>query len=153
MRKFEIVKDEELHKYHYLNKENVILPKRQTIKSAGYDFYLPYDISICAGKNCIVKTGIKVMLEDDEVFEIYIRSSMAIKNSLVILNQVGIIDADYYNNNENDGHIMIALYNNSSSDIYLKKGDRIAQGIFKKYLITYDDDVKISRVGGIGSTK
>jgi len=148
-----MIREDELNKYDELDKENIVLPMRQTKKSAGYDFYLPYDVTISVGKNCIVKTGVKVMLEEDEVLEIYIRSSMAIKKGLMLVNQVGIIDADYYNNADNDGHIMIAIFNSSDCDVCLKKGDRIAQGVFKKYLITCDDDTSNCRSGGIGSTK
>ena len=101
MRKFEIISEKELLKNKELHIEDIKMPCRQTEKSAGYDFYLPYDVTIKVGKSCIVKTGIKVMLEDDEVLEIYIRSSMAIKRKLLLLNQVGIIDADYYNNIDN----------------------------------------------------
>ena len=97
MRKFEIISQKEIEKNTDLRLENIVLPKRQTAKSAGYDFYLPYDIFLNSGEMKVVATGIKASLEDDEVLEIYIRSSMAIKRGLFLANQVGIIDADYYN--------------------------------------------------------
>ncbi len=153
MRKFEIISDNEILKNQDLLKENIILPCRQTKKSAGYDFYLPYDVLIEVDKKCIVKTGIKVCLEDDEVLEIYIRSSMAFKKNLLLINQVGIIDADYYNNIDNEGHIMIGLINNGTEDVLLHRGERIAQGVFKKFLLTDNDDAQALRYGGIGSTK
>lgn len=153
MRKFEIISQKEIEKNIDLKLENIVLPKRQTVKSAGYDFYLPYDIFLKSGEMKVVATGVKAMLEDDEVLEIYIRSSMAIKKGLFLANQVGIIDADYYNNPDNEGHIMIAIKNTSDYDVSLKCGDRIAQGLFKKYLITDDDNTTENRIGGIGSTK
>ena len=153
MRKFEIISRKEIEKNIDLKPENIVLPKRQTLKSAGYDFYLPYDIFLNPGEMKVVATGIKVSLEDDEVLEIYIRSSMAIKKGLFLANQVGIIDADYYNNPNNEGHIMIAIRNTSALSVTLKTGERIAQGVFKKYLLTDDDDVTSVRCGGIGSTK
>ena len=81
-----------------------------------------------------------------------IRSSMAIKRHLALVNSTGIIDSDYYNNEENEGHIMIALLNYGKETVSLEKGERVAQGIFSKYLITNDDDATGIRTGGIGST-
>ena len=153
MRKFEIISKKEIEKNINLKYENIVLPKRQTAKSAGYDFYLPYDIFLKSGEVKIIATGIKASLEDDEVLEIYIRSSMAIKRGLFLVNQVGIIDADYYNNPDNEGHIMIAIRNTSEVEVSLKAGERIAQGVFKKYLVTDDDNATNTRCGGIGSTK
>ena len=153
MRKFEIISQKEIEKNKDLKLENIVLPKRQTAKSAGYDFYLPYDIFLNSGEMKVVATGIKASLEDDEVLEIYIRSSMAIKKGLFLANQVGIIDADYYNNPDNEGHIMIAIKNMSSNGVSLNKGERIAQGVFKKYLVTDDDNSTEIRLGGIGSTR
>ena len=154
MRQFQIVKKEELLKYQDLfNSCDVILPKRQTAKSSGYDFYLPYDIEIKSGEQGLIKTGIKVKLEDDEFLAIVIRSSMGIKKGLNLSNQVGIIDSDYYGNVDNDGHIMVAVRNISNDDVFLKKNDRICQGIIMKYLVTDDDKTSSTREGGFGSTK
>ena len=154
MRQFQIIKNEELNKFKALfKKEDIILPKRQTSKSSGYDFYLPYDVEIKKGSQVLICTGVKVKLEDDEFLGIFIRSSMGIKKGLNLSNQVGIIDSDYYGNIDNDGHIMISIRNVGSSDVALKKGDRIAQGIIMKYFTTSDDDVNITREGGFGSTK
>ena len=154
MRQFQIIKDEELNKFNDLfKKEDIILPKRQTAKSSGYDFYLPYDIEIKSHEQVLIKTGVKVKVEDDEFLAIFIRSSMGIKKGLNLANQVGIIDSDYYGNIDNDGHIMIAVRNISDNNVSLKKGDRIAQGIIMKYFITSDDEAKNTREGGFGSTK
>ena len=154
MRQFEIIKNEELIKYKDLfSSSDVILPKRQTSKSSGYDFYLPYDVEIEKGEQVLIKTGVKVKLEDDEFLAIFIRSSMGIKKGLNLANQVGIIDSDYYGNIDNDGHIMIAIRNISDNDVSLKKHDRICQGIIMKYLVTDDDKTSSTREGGFGSTK
>ena len=77
---------------------------------------------------------------------------MAIKRHLALVNSTGIIDSDYYNNEDNEGHIMIALLNFGNEPVTLEKGERVAQGIFSKYLITNDDDATGVRTGGIGST-
>lgn len=139
---------EKIEKYGDAN-----IPKRGTNKSAGYDIESIEDVYIEPGTTKVVLTGLKAYMMDDEVLKLYIRSSLAIKKGLTLANNVGIIDADYYNNLSNEGHIMVALTNLSDSTVAIKKGDRIAQGIFVKYL-TSDDDQTLSseRIGGIGST-
>lgn len=131
--------------------ENINVPKRGSLASAGYDFYLLEDIKIEAKGETKTKTGIKAYMLNDELLEIHIRSSLGIKG-LKVKNTVGIIDSDYYNNEKNEGEIIIFLENTSNEDIYLEKGDRFVQGIFKKYL-TVDSEEKLEkRVGGFGST-
>ena len=128
------------------------LPRRGTSKSAGYDFFAIEDFVIHPGEVMKVPTGIKVIMNDDEFLGIYVRSSMGFKYNVRLTNQVGIIDADYYNNSDNEGHIWIKLQNHGDKDFIVKKGSAFAQGIFTKYLITDDDDASGIRVSGIGST-
>ena len=130
-----------------------ILPVRGSSKSAGYDFSSPIDVVIEPHSSVLIWTNIKAFMQDDEVLEVYIRSSTAIKRDLILKNTVGIIDSDYYSNEGNDGNIGICLYNTTYAPREIKKGERIAQGVFKKYLIA-DDDVCLNdvRVGGIGSS-
>ena len=91
-------------------------------------------------------------MELNEYLSIFIRSSLAFKKGLMLANSTGIIDCDYYNNPDNEGHIMIAYYNTKDVPYTIKKGERIAQGIFMKYLTTDNDDASGIRMGGIGST-
>ncbi len=130
---------------------DILLPKRGSKASAGYDFYLLEDITIKAKDEIKVKTGIKAYMLEDEVLEVYIRSSLGIKG-IRIKNTVGIIDSDYYNNPKNEGEIIAFLENSSKEDLVLKKGDRFIQGIFKKYLTIDNEDELEDRVGGFGST-
>lgn len=129
------------------------LPVRGTKKSAGYDISSPVDVIIEPHSSVLIWLNIKSYMLDDEVLEVYVRSSTAIKRDLILKNTVGIIDSDYYSNESNDGNIGICLYNTTYAPREIKKGERIAQGIFKKYLVA-DDDVclKDERTGGIGST-
>ena len=103
-------------------------------------------------KPTLVPTGIKCQLEPDTYLELSVRSSCPLKYWLIMGNSVGIIDSDYYNNPDNEGHIFFQIINLSPFDIQLKKGDTIGQGIIKPYLITEDDAAKGSRKGGFGST-
>ena len=130
------------------------MPERKTQKSAGYDFCLPEDVVLEPGKLQLVPTGVKAYMQDDEYLGMHIRSSMAVKKRIMLVNNVGIIDADYYNNEDNEGHIMLALLNMSSEPVALPKGERVAQGIFYNYLVADGDDnaEKAVRGGGFGST-
>ena len=103
-------------------------------------------------KSTLVPTGVKSYMGDDEFLQIANRSSNPLKNFLVLTNGVGIIDSDYYNNPENEGHIMIQLLNFGLTDKHIKKGDRIAQGIFLPFLKADNDSAETERTGGFGSS-
>lgn len=100
----------------------------------------------------LVPTGIKCEIPNNHYLELSVRSSCPLKHWLILANGVGIIDADYYNNPDNEGHIYFQIINLSPFDILLKKGDTIGQGIIKKYYITDNDNAQGERLGGFGST-
>lgn len=130
-----------------------ILPTRNDKGSAGYDFYTPIDLVIEPGEKIIFKTNIKAQMEQDEMLMLHVRSSIGIKRHLILSNCTGIIDSTYYNNADNEGNIMGALYNYGNTTQIIKAGERVMQGIFVKYLITDDDKpVNESRIGGVGSS-
>ena len=130
------------------------LPVRSTHNSAGYDIAAVQNVCLKPGKMVVIPTGIKAYMLPDEYLAIHIRSSLGVKHGLYLLNGQGIIDSDYYDNPDNEGHIMIAMGNRGTSDFVIDIGMRIAQGIFGKYLLTDQDQFakKESRGGGIGST-
>ncbi len=136
--------------------ENINLPKRKTKFSAGYDVEAAEDIVIPSFKKgmnpTLVKTGVKAYMQDDEVLMLYNRSSNPKKKGLILANSVGVIDKDYYGNQDNDGHIMFAFYNIKEEDIEIKKGECIGQAIFQKYFLSDDDNAEGERTGGFGST-
>lgn len=103
-------------------------------------------------KPTLVSTGMKCQLDPGTYLELSVRSSCPLKYWLIMANSVGIIDADYYNNPDNEGEIFFQLINLSPYDIVLKKGDIIGQGIIKPYLTTEDDAATGQRMGGFGST-
>ena len=130
------------------------LPQRKTGASTGYDFAAAETVAIPSGECALVPTGVKAYMQPDEVLLIYIRSSTALKKRLMLMNSVGVIDADYYGNAENEGHIYIPLYNYGKETVFIEAGERIAQGIFTSYL-TVDGDAAgrgAARAGGFGST-
>ena len=156
MRKFEKISFEQFKKDIKDDKklyESYSLPKRGTKCAAGYDFYAIYDYTLKPGEIMKIPTGIKVSMESDDVLFLIDRSSMGFKYNVRITNQVGVIDADYYNNSNNEGHMWIRIQNEGDKDYVVKKGDAMIQGIFMKYLKTDDDvDSETSRNGGFGST-
>ena len=90
--------------------DNIKLPKRSTAGSAGYDFFLPFELSLSQGQSVVIPTGIKCKLPMDKVLMLYPRSGLGFKHRLMLSNTIPVIDADYYNNEDNEGHIMIKLY-------------------------------------------
>jgi dUTP pyrophosphatase len=145
MRKFE--------KVSYLIQENITLPQRQTLNSAGYDLSAYEDITIEPGEIKFIPTGLKVKLGESEVLLVYPRSSLGIKKGLMMSNGVGVIDSDYYNNPQNEGHIMVPLYNFKNTPVTISKFERVAQGVFQTFLKTEDDQpVSSERKGGFGSS-
>lgn len=155
------------------------MPARKTTHSAGYDFAVAEEIIIPPLKYCqellkqndilsldemaaltkrtkvkpsLVSTGVKCKMEEDNYLELMVRSSTPLKYWLVMSNGVGIVDADYYNNSDNEGEIFLEIINLSPNPIILHPGDIIGQGILKSYIKIDDDDTSTERAGGFGST-
>ena len=161
---------------------DINMPVRKTTHSAGYDFEAVEDILIepyqhlsniivnssvyepktlseisnitklNMAKPTLVSTGMKCKLADNEYLELSIRSSSPLKYWLILANGVGIIDADYYNNSDNEGEIFFQIINLSPFPIIIQKGEIIGQGIIKEYKLTEDDCATGLREGGFGST-
>ena len=136
--------------------KNINLPVRKTAKSAGYDVEAAEDIIIPVFENgckpTLIHTGLKAYCQDDEWYMLANRSSNPGKKKLVLANGIGIIDADYYCNPDNDGEFMYAYYNIGTEPIEIKKGDIIGQVVFQKFLVVDNDNATGKRQGGFGST-
>ena len=136
--------------------KNINIPIRKTKKSAGYDVEAAEDIIIppfergC--KPTLIHTGLKAYCQDDEWYMLANRSSNPGKKKLVLANGIGIIDADYYCNPDNDGEFMFAYYNMGTEPLEIKKGERIGQVVFQKFLIVDNDVAEGERTSGFGST-
>ena len=136
--------------------KGINLPVRKTKYSAGYDVEAAEDTIIPAFKPgmkpTLIKTGIKSYMQENEYLMLANRSSNPGKKGLILANSVGIVDADYYGNPDNDGHIMFAFYNIKDEDVEIKKGDCIGQAIFMPFLTADEDKAEGMRIGGFGST-
>lgn len=148
MRKFEVVKDEFL-KY---NENEITLPKRATKTSVGYDFYSPIDAVVEAKDSLLIWTNVKAKFNSDEGLILAVTSGMG-KNNITLANAIGVIESDYYGNISNDGNLGFRLHNFGNIPYEIKKGDKIGQGFFFKFLVV-DDEVAPTevRTGGFGST-
>ena len=146
---FPLYRDDEIE-YIY---ENIMLPKRSTVGSAGYDFYLHSNINLYENDYILIPTGIRCYIDDGWVLTAFPRSGHGFKYGVHLANTVGIIDADYYEA-DNEGHIHIKLVNDSrlARDIHLESGTAFCQGIFLPFGITVYDEVEEKRIGGFGST-
>lgn len=143
----------EVRKDFKKHEEKTQLPVRATKNSAGYDIFSKEDYVLAPNQTRIFFTDVKAFMLPDEVLMLYVRSSIGIKKGLMLANTVGVIDSDYYNNPDNDGNIGVALHNYSKKPVVIKKGDKIAQCIFTKFLLTDNDQpTQKERKGGIGST-
>lgn len=135
--------------------KQIKLPKRATEYSAGYDIEAAEDVEIPVFrpgvKPTLIPTGLKAYCHPDEFYSVINRSSGA-RKGLVLANGLGIIDADYYENPSNDGHFQVLVFNVSDKVLQVKKGDRVAQVIFQKYLTVDEDKAEEKRMGGMGST-
>lgn len=157
--------------------QGIHLPVRATQQAAGYDFEAAAEVvipsiwksgivdtvkALVSGdalaeiqkkvKPVLVPTGIKAYMGEDEFLQLCNRSSNSHKRFLILANGVGVIDSDYYNNPDNEGHIMLQFLNYGPLDVTIKKGERIGQGIFLPFLKADQDQSSGQRTGGFGST-
>ena len=149
--------------YDFIVAEDVVIPSYKTMSkriTENCDSVLRnYTLDEAAAaikaanaKVSLVSTGMKCHLDPGTYLELSVRSSCPLKHWLILGNSVGIIDADYYNNPDNEGEIFFQIINLAPFPIQLKQGDTIGQGIIKPYLTTEDDNATGKRVGGFGST-
>ena len=130
---------------------SVVLPKRATSGSAGYDFFAPFSFTLNQGETIKIPTGVRCKIDNGWVLQIFPRSSLGFKYRLRLDNTVGIIDSDYFFA-ENEGHIFIKITNCGDKPLSVEKGKAFAQGVFIPFGITTDDSTTEVRTGGLGST-
>ncbi len=140
------------HYYSTVRDVDIIMPKRATEMSAGYDIYSPHGVTIHAGEEVSVPTGLKIKLPAGYFLMLVPRSSLGMNYGIELANTVGIIDADYYNNKSNEGHILVKLVNRGNKTCIIPRDKAICQGLILRYEITSNDRATAKRIGGIGST-
>lgn len=132
--------------------DNIVLPHRSTALSAGYDFFIPYTVDLDANESRTLYTGIKVELDNDKFLLCVPRSSLGFNFGLRLMNTVGVIDADYYQNQRNEGHIMAKVTNGDFGSLLLGSDKAFMQGIILPYFKVDGDNNNNLRTGGVGST-
>lgn len=128
----------------------VKLPIRGTEKAMAYDFYANTNYTVRPNEIVKIWTDVKAYMQDNECLILNVRSSMGGK--FMLANTQGWIDADYYENEDNDGNIGIFLKNISDKTLNIVKGDRVAQGAFFNFLVADNGNTKNERKGGWGSS-
>lgn len=131
--------------------DDLKLPARATKGSAGYDFYSPIEFRLKAGSTIVIPTGIRCEINPDYALLIMPRSGLGFKYQIFLSNTLGLIDSDYYYS-DNEGHIMIKLFNQGRKELHINEGEKFCQGVFIPYGITIDDECDGERNGGFGST-
>ena len=139
--------------------QNIKLPKRATAGSAGYDFFAPIPFALATSCNTgypssiKIATGIRVLLDNDNVLKCYPRSGHGFKYRLQLDNTVGIIDSDY-SQSDNEGHIFAKLTIDAREDkiLIVNRGEAFMQGVVEKFYTVDDDESADIRNGGFGST-
>lgn len=132
--------------------ETIKLPQRSTSGSAGYDFFAPIDIKLDVNESITIPTGIKCQIENKWFLGLFPRSGLGFKFNMTLSNTLGVIDSDYFNNKDNEGHIMVKIINGNVKPLEIEQGKAFVQGIFLPYGLTVDDSADKERTGGIGST-
>ncbi len=136
---------------HVMSREEIPLPRRATVGSAGYDFFCPVDVTVAPGQMWIVPSGIRALIEPGWVLVLCPRSSLGRKYRMRLANTVGIVDSDYAQA-ENEGHILLAVINGGDAPLTLRAGDRMCQGILLPFGLAEEEEVTGERRGGYGST-
>lgn len=137
---------------------SIVLPKRATVFSAGYDIFSPFAFVLSPGEQIRIPLGIKTYMQPGEYLSIFPRSGQGFKFYIRLANTVGIIDRDYYGNPSNDGHIWLKIRNESAwgtrHTLKVNVGEAICQGIFQRFLLADGDSFSegVERVGGFGSS-
>lgn len=131
--------------------DSIKLPKRATVKSAGYDIFCPMKIELQPNETILIPTGINCQMYEDMMLLIFPRSGLGTKFRFVPCNLTAVIDCDYINS-DNEGHVFMKMVNSGDKPVSIEQGKAFCQGILMHYFITVDDEAADQRNGGMGST-
>ena len=150
--------------YDMVAAEDTVVPsiwhmfrKAESMLNLESDEYLTLDVMAEFTKQAgirttLVPTGMKCSLDPGTYLQLSVRSSSPLKYWIMLANGIGIIDADYYNNPDNEGHIYFQVFNISPFNLMIKKGEVIGQGTIVPYGVAENDNATGERLGGFGST-
>lgn len=144
--------DNDKHTFDAILEETIKIPTRATAGSAGYDIVVPYAIDLEPGETIKFPTGLKCKIANGWFLGAFPKSGLGFKYRLRLENTIGVIDEDYYNNENNEGHIWVKMTNEGNEPLHIDAGKACCQGIFLQYGITEDDEANGVRQGGFGST-
>jgi len=131
---------------------DIALPQYHTQESAGFDIAASADVTVAAGTVVKIPTGLVIEAPKGHFLLIAARSSLPLKKGLAMANGIGVVDPDYAGPND-EVHIIVHNFTNSAVEV--KKGERLAQGIFlpvEQAEWEEVDQLRDSDRGGIGST-
>lgn len=131
---------------------NVPLPVYHSNEAAGFDIASNEDLVIEPGQVLDVKTGLIIQAPEGHFLMLAARSSLALKKGLALANGIGIIDRDYCGPED---EIRIVLHNLTDKPVHIKKGERVAQGLFAPVSMSLwieTDSIKNVSRGGMGSS-
>ena len=121
--------------------------------NSGIDLRSQWVYTVRPHQTVLVDTGLKVEIPKGYEIQIRPRSGMALKNSIIVVNTPGTIDASYR------GVIGVILHNLSENPFVIYTGDRIAQLVVAKVetpYVTFIESDSLSETergeGGFGST-
>lgn len=130
----------------------VSLPQYHTSESAGFDIASSADIIVAPGQVAKIPTGLVIASPKGHFLLIAARSSLALKKGLAMANGIGIVDPDYAGPSD---EIHIIVHNFTAKPVEVKKGERLAQGLFlptEQAKWQEVDELRSVDRGGIGST-
>ena len=130
---------------------DIPMPRRATAGSAGYDFVSTLTLTLAPGESGLIPTGIRCEMEPGWVLMLFPRSSLGFRHNVRLSNTVGIIDSDYAHA-DNEGHIMVKLFNAGDHEVTVGRGERFCQGVFLPHGTAEEEAQAGERTGGFGST-
>jgi len=132
---------------------SVPLPEYQTAGAAGFDLAASEDVVVDPSSIALIPTGLVIQVPAGHFLGIFARSSTPLKRGLMVANGVGVIDRDYCGPED---EIKIQVLNFTAQPVQVKKGDRLAQGLFLP--VTHvswqevEGDLREGSRGGFGAT-
>lgn len=103
-----------------------VIPKYQTEGASGFDLHALEDTVVMSGEAKLIKTGLAFQVPHGTELQVRPRSGLSLKSPLRVANSPGTVDSDF------TGEVCIIIENTSKYEnepYFIKKGDRIAQGV------------------------